>query len=60
MKYLRPAVRHGDFEVWTDRELEGGAKWEEKIELNLRACDIFMLLRTSEGPRDVGRYSNRG
>jgi hypothetical protein len=44
MKYLRPAVKHGDFEVWTDRELEGGERWEEKIELNLRACDIFILL----------------
>jgi TIR domain/AAA ATPase domain len=44
MKYLRPAVKHGDFEVWTDREMEGGADWEEKIEHNLRACDIFILL----------------
>ena len=44
MKYLRPAVKHGEFEVWTDREMEGGADWEEKIERNLRACDIFILL----------------
>jgi tetratricopeptide (TPR) repeat protein len=44
MKYLRPAVKHGDFEVWTDRELEGGEQWEEKIEHNLRACHIFILL----------------
>jgi tetratricopeptide (TPR) repeat protein len=44
MKYLRPAVKHGDFEVWTDREAEGGADWEEKIGQNLRACHIFVLL----------------
>ena len=44
MNYLRPAVKHGDFEVWTDREMEGGADWEEKIEQNLRACHIFVLL----------------
>src|SRR5208337_3035903 len=44
MKYLRPALKHGEFEVWTDREMEGGADWEKKIEHNLRACDIFILL----------------
>ena len=44
MKYLRPAVKQGEFEVWTDRELEGGANWEERIERNLYDCDIFILL----------------
>ena len=45
MKYLRPAVKHGEFEVWTDREMEGGAELgrEDRAAI-LRACHIFVLL----------------
>jgi hypothetical protein len=44
MKFLRPAVKSGEFAVWDDREMPGGTKWNPKIERNLRACDIFVLL----------------
>ena len=44
MKFLRPAVKSGEFAVWDDREMPGGTKWNPEIERNLRACDIFVLL----------------
>ena len=44
MKFLRPAVKNGVFAMWVDRGMPGGTKWEEEIERNLRACDIFVLL----------------
>jgi hypothetical protein len=42
--YLRPAIKHGAFELWLDRMMPGGADWEREIEQKLRACDIFILL----------------
>ena len=44
MKFLRPAVKSGEFAVWDDRQMPGGMKWNPEIERNLRACDIFVLL----------------
>ena len=44
MKFLRPAVKGGDFAIWVDSQMPGGTKWDEEIERNLRACDIFILL----------------
>src|SRR5271166_6620554 len=44
MKFLRPAVKSGEFTVWDDRQSSGGMKWNPEIERNLRACDIFVLL----------------
>ena len=44
MKFLRPAVKSGEFAVWDDRVMPGGTKWNPEIELNLRASDIFVLL----------------
>src|SRR5271166_1278104 len=44
MKFLRPAVKSGEFAVWVDRLMPGGTKWDPEIERNLRACDIFVLL----------------
>ena len=44
MKFLRPAVKSGEFTVWDDRHIPGGLKWNSEIERNLRACDIFVLL----------------
>jgi tetratricopeptide (TPR) repeat protein len=43
-EYLQPAVKHGVFELWDDRSLEGGADWDPEIERKLRECDIFILL----------------
>ena len=42
--YLRPAMKHGAVDLWLDRLMPGGAKWEREIELKLRVCDIFILL----------------
>src|ERR1700677_1375712 len=49
--YLKSGEQSGLFEVWIDRELLGGADWNEAIEEKLRACDIFLLLvsQTSTG-----------
>ena len=44
MKFLRPAVKSGEFTVWDDRQMSGGMKWDPEIERNLRVCDIFVLL----------------
>ena len=44
MKFLRPAVKSGEFAVWVDRLMPGGDEWDPEIERNLRACDIFVLL----------------
>ncbi|WP_158815703.1 toll/interleukin-1 receptor domain-containing protein [Methylocapsa sp. S129] len=42
--FLQPAVKHGVFDTWVDRQMNGGAKWDTKIEEYLRGCDIFVLL----------------
>jgi hypothetical protein len=42
--YLKSGEQAGLFEVWVDRELLGGADWNDAIEQKLRACDIFLLL----------------
>jgi tetratricopeptide (TPR) repeat protein len=42
--FLQPAVKDGVFDLWADRHMTGGAKWEREIEDKLRACDIFILL----------------
>ena len=48
MKFLRPAVKGGDFAIWVDSQMPGGTKWDEEIERNLRACDIFILLVSAD------------
>jgi TIR domain len=42
--FLQPTVKDGIFDLWVDRQMAGGAKWEQEIEDKLRACDIFILL----------------
>ncbi|RBP15757.1 TIR domain-containing protein [Roseiarcus fermentans] len=44
MKFLRPAVKSGEFTIWDDRLMLGGTKSDPKIERNLRGCDAFVLL----------------
>ena len=44
MEFLAPAVASGQFTMWVDRQMTGGAVWEKEIEDKLRACDIFVLL----------------
>jgi TIR domain len=47
--YLRPAVKHGAVELWTDQLMPGGEDVDPEIERKLCNCDIFILL--------VSRYS---
>jgi hypothetical protein len=44
MRLLRPAVKSGAFTMWVDRQMPGGTKWDEEIDRELRACDMFVLL----------------
>jgi TIR domain/AAA ATPase domain len=44
MEFLAPAVVSGEFTMWVDRQMKGGAVWEKEIEEKLRACDVFVLL----------------
>ena len=43
-RFLAPAVKHGVFELWVDRQMRGGADWDPEVGRKLRACDIFVLL----------------
>jgi hypothetical protein len=45
--YLRPAIGQGAIEVWTDSLLQGGDDWLPEIESRLRACDVYVLLVSS-------------
>ena len=42
--FLQPAVKGGIFDIWADRQMKVGAKWEKEIEEKLRICNIFLLL----------------
>ena len=44
MKFLRPAVKSGEFRIWVDRQMQGGTKWDKEIEGHLLTCNIFVLL----------------
>src|SRR5271166_5545009 len=44
MRFLRPAVKSGAFTMWVDRQMPGGTEWDEEIDRELRACDVFVLL----------------
>jgi hypothetical protein len=44
LRFLRPAVKNGIFDIWVDRHMRGGTDWEPEIEEKLRDCDIFVLL----------------
>src|SRR5262249_7981150 len=42
--YLQPAVKHGVFDLWVDRDMPGSTDWGSEIEQKLRGCDVFILL----------------
>jgi hypothetical protein len=44
MKFLQPGVKGRRYEVWMDRLMPGGADLDPEIEAKIRACDIFVLL----------------
>lgn len=42
--FLAPAIKHGIFEVWVDRDIPPGADLDRKIKEQLAICDVFVLL----------------
>jgi tetratricopeptide (TPR) repeat protein len=42
--HLRPAVKHGGVDIWTDTLIRGGDDWDPEIERKLHECDVFVLL----------------
>jgi hypothetical protein len=44
MRFLRPAAKSGAFTMWVDRQMPGGTEWDEEIDRELHACDVFVLL----------------
>ena len=44
MKFLRPAVKYGEFRIWVDPQIPAGTPWDPDIERHLRACSVFVLL----------------
>ena len=44
MKFLRPAVKSGEFRIWVDPQLAAGTEWDQEIERHLRVCTVFVLL----------------
>jgi TIR domain-containing protein len=47
-KFLVNLKRSGSIEVWQDRELLGGAEWDESIKNELAAADIILLLISAD------------
>ncbi|GAC1565883.1 MAG: hypothetical protein NVS2B2_37560 [Ktedonobacteraceae bacterium] len=41
---LRPLQRQGLIDVWHDRDIRAGAKWEQEIGKHLNSADIILLL----------------
>jgi TIR domain len=44
MKFLRPAVKYGEFRIWVDPQIPAGTPWDPEIERHLQACSVFVLL----------------
>src|SRR4051794_16239777 len=46
--HLKILERQDILEAWSDRAIEAGQEWEEKIRLNLETADIILLLISSD------------
>jgi hypothetical protein len=44
LSYLAPLIREGLVDVWTDKDLRGGDRWQHEIEAALGAATIAVLL----------------
>ncbi len=44
MKFLRPAVKYGEFRIWVDPQIPAGTPWDPDIGRHLQACSVFVLL----------------
>src|SRR5947209_20056526 len=42
--HLRPLQRQGLIDVWHDRDIGAGAKWEQEISKHLNEAEIILLL----------------
>ena len=45
MEFLRPAVKSGEFTMWVDRQMKGGAEWEKEIEREASRLRHFRFAR---------------
>src|SRR5437660_9181918 len=43
-KYLRSLERIKDVQVWSDRNIRGGAEWEREMSFYLNTAQIILLL----------------
>src|SRR5437867_12063493 len=43
-RHLRPLQRQGLIDVWHDRDISAGTKWEEEIDKRLNEANIILLL----------------
>jgi hypothetical protein len=41
---LRPLQRMGFIDVWYDRDISAGMKWEEELDMHLNEANIILLL----------------
>ncbi|WP_316831852.1 toll/interleukin-1 receptor domain-containing protein [Pedobacter aquatilis] len=46
--HLSPLKNQGIISVWHDRSISPGEDWAEAIDINLSACDIFILLVSAD------------
>jgi internalin A len=47
-KHLKALQRRGLIEPWSDRDIEAGDEWKQKIDENLERADIILLLVSSD------------
>ena len=46
--HLSALVRGGQIELWQDRDMEGGTRWDDQIKQALKEADIVLLLISSK------------
>ncbi len=44
--HLEPLKRNGTIELWYDRMIEPGTKWDDSIKEEMRSADVIIFLLT--------------
>ena len=42
--YLRPALREHGHEAWVDRDITGGADWQDRVKRGIEGCKAFVFV----------------